>query len=262
MPPVRTNHRLAEAAHEPTAARRRLIRSGVYRGDNEAVKRGGGRAGGGQRLGSAKRTGASQGRVLNGVNHETRARAHREPRSSDTLLTMRWSKVRKLVEESFADSVRGRVTIHVTNADPRGTSRQETCKRSWIRIDGETVADLDRHANVLTLRTPGAGGSRIERRGLVHPFTRESRNPSETDKILDLTQAAWAYHQSNVSAALSSPDPFVQSLAILSSRVGRQRLRRLEQMALHPLPRLVLRFRLKAERDRAAETGRIDSEPA
>ena len=53
---------------------------------------------------------------------------------------MRWSKVRKLVKETFADSVRDRVDVNMTNDDAHGTSWQNTCKRGWISVDGSQDA--------------------------------------------------------------------------------------------------------------------------
>jgi hypothetical protein len=161
---------------------------------------------------------------------------------------MRWSKVRKLTEESFAESVRGRVTVHVTNADPHGTRWQDTCHKSWISVDGQTIAHLDRHARLLTLRIRDEEGAtkKVERR-LVQNYTKEALEPDATDDVMDLNDAAWQYVHSNVAESLDSPDAFVQSLAILSARVGRQRLRRLEQRELHPLVRTLLEFRLRAE---------------
>ena len=173
---------------------------------------------------------------------------HIQARRRYTLLEMRWSKVRQLVEESFSESVRGRVTVHITNGDPRGEGWIK-CTKSWISVDGVTVAYLDRHGRLLTMRLrDGENRAKTLRRGLVNPFNGESRSPAETDDVMDLSDACWQYLQSKVSESLVSGDPFVQSLAVLSGRVGRQRLRRLEQQTLHPLVSWMLRFRLDAER--------------
>ena len=48
---------------------------------------------------------------------------------------MRWSKVKKLVEDGFAESVKGRVQIYSTHY-------QCSCGRGWITIDGKELVDL------------------------------------------------------------------------------------------------------------------------
>src|ERR1044072_4954234 len=49
---------------------------------------------------------------------------------------MRWSKLKKLVEGSFAESVRGRVHVY-------STRYQCSCGRGWITVDGEELAELN-----------------------------------------------------------------------------------------------------------------------
>jgi hypothetical protein len=166
---------------------------------------------------------------------------------------MRWSKVRKLVEESFADSVRGRVRVHVTNADPRGVPWQDTCKRGWISVDGVVVAQIEPHSlRKLTLSLPRRGASR-DVILIVEPRP-EQRVPSGAviGAFLDFPDACWEYLHTNLNESLHSSDPFVSSLAVLNAKVGRQRLRRLSTLDLHSLTRWMLDFRMDAERDARA----------
>ena len=162
---------------------------------------------------------------------------------------MRWSKVRQLTEASFAPSVRGRVRVHVTNDDPRGVSWQDTCKRSAIVVDGKEFVIIERHMRRMTLHLMnGDGRTRTLYRYLVNPFNGQALDPMETDLIMDLGEACWEYLHSSIRNSLDSDDPFVQSLAILSAKVGKQRLRRLALRPLHVLPAEILKFRLDAER--------------
>ena len=48
---------------------------------------------------------------------------------------MKWSKVKKLVEATFAASVCDRVHVYTT-------AYQCSCGRAWITIDGKEIADL------------------------------------------------------------------------------------------------------------------------
>jgi hypothetical protein len=149
---------------------------------------------------------------------------------------MRWSKLRKLVQESFADSVRGRVRIDVTNAHPRGASWRCSCNRGWISIDGNVVAHVDPHLGKLTLSLPRDQGVRGQQ-------SYRSRFP----------EACWQYLHSGINDSLQSPDPFVSSLAMLNTKVGRTRLQRASTWDLHPLTRAMLEFRLQAEREARAD---------
>jgi hypothetical protein len=171
------------------------------------------------------------------------------------LSTMRWSKVRKLVKESFADSVRDRVDVNVTNADPRGTPWSDTCAEGWIRVDGEVVAHSDPHyMRTLTVALPR---SRRGRKVLVIVQPRPEQNVppgAEAGAFLDFPQACWEYLQSNLNESLHSADPFISSLAVLNAKVGRTRLQRASTWDLHPLTRAMLDFRLHAERERATLT--------
>ena len=176
---------------------------------------------------------------------------------------MRWTKVRKLVQESFADSVRDRVDVHVTNADPRGTSWQDTCTQGWISLDGEVVAHIDPHSlRKLTLSLPSADKSNADRQVIliVQPRTEQKVPPgAEVGAFLDFPKACWEYLHSNLNESLHSPDPFLSSLAVLNAKVGRQRLQRMSTWDLHPLTRAMVDFRMGAERDARIHALRLKS---
>jgi hypothetical protein len=166
---------------------------------------------------------------------------------------MRWTKVRKLIREGFADSVRDRVDVRVTNADPRGTPWQDTCKEGSISVDGTVVAHIDPHRlRKLTLSLPVTETRTGDRRVvlIVEPRTGQKVPPGAVvGEFLDFPQACWEYLHSNLNESLRSSDPFISSLAVLNAKVGRQRLQRMAARDLHPLTRAILDFRIEAERD-------------
>lgn len=159
---------------------------------------------------------------------------------------MKWSKLRKLVEDTFAISVRDRVHIY-------STAYQCSCGRGWFTIDGKEIADLStmlsgsihraiyhettktdcaKHPAIpMDERTPGA---------LVEPgeFSR-----------FDLHEACWEYlHDLGPERALQSRNPLIVALAVLSAKIGRQRLATLaKDPNLHPFVRKLLEFRIDAE---------------
>jgi hypothetical protein len=158
-----------------------------------------------------------------------------------------------LVQESFADSVRDRVSVHVTNADPRGVRWQDRCKQGWISVDGAVVAHIDPHGlRKLTLSLPVPGKNTEHRRVMLIVQPRPGQKvPSgaEVGTFLDFPEACWEYLHSNLNESLHSSDPFVSSLAVLNAKVGRQRLHRMSTWNLHPLTRAMLDFRIEAEQD-------------
>ncbi|HYM16135.1 MAG TPA: hypothetical protein VEZ14_11295 [Dehalococcoidia bacterium] len=168
---------------------------------------------------------------------------------------MRWSKVRKVVHQSFAESVRDRVRVDATNADPRGVAWQDTCK-GWIAVDGEVIAHVDPHRlRKLTLSLPSSD----ERGGepqvilIVEPRSNQKvPSGAQVGDFLDFPEACWEYLHSNLNESLRSRDPFISSLAVLNAKVGRTRLQRVSTWDLHPLTRWMLEFRLRAEQDSRA----------
>jgi hypothetical protein len=163
---------------------------------------------------------------------------------------MRWSKVRKLVHDSFADSVRGRVNVTVTNADRRGTPWQDACNMGWISVDGSVVANMNPHQlRRLSISLPIVkDGTQEQKLFIVHPYgDEEIPDDAQSGTFMDFPQACWQYLHSSLKDSLESPDPFVSSLAVLNAKVGRTRLERARARELHPLTRAMLEFRLQAE---------------
>jgi hypothetical protein len=163
---------------------------------------------------------------------------------------MRWSKLKKLVEESFAESVRGRVRVYSTRY------QQCSCGRGWITVDGEELVDLSTELSRLVYASVyhEATKTRCARHTAVADEARTPGSLAEPGEFsrFDLHEACWEYVHSSVGDSLGSDNPLVSSLAVLNAKVGKGRLRRLAARRLHPLTRALLEFRLRAEgaRDR------------
>ena len=157
---------------------------------------------------------------------------------------MRWSKLRKIVEDGFADSVRGRVRVY-------STRYQCSCGRGWITVDGKEIADLSTLLSGTKYRAFYHEATKTV--CAKHPAVRdEGRTPGNTVEPgefsrFDLHEACWEYIHSSVNDALSSKNPLIVSLAVLNSKVGKTRLRRLSGRRLHPLTKALLDFRMNAE---------------
>ena len=73
--------------------------------------------------------------------------------------------------------------------------------------------------------------------------------PGEFSRF-DLHEACWTYlHDIGPDQALASDNPLIVSLGVLSSKVGKRRLKALaaNPEELHPLPKALLMFRMQAE---------------
>ena len=158
---------------------------------------------------------------------------------------MRWSKVKKLVEDSFAESIKGRIKLYSTRYG------QSSLGRGWITIDGKEKVDLS------TLLS----GSKYQ--AYYHESTKThcAKHPSVPDKErspgnliepgelsrFDLHEACWEYIHSNINDCLKSENPLIVSLAILNAKVGKNRLKKIAIQKLHPLTQSLLAFRMKEE---------------
>jgi hypothetical protein len=160
---------------------------------------------------------------------------------------MKWSSLKKRVEDTFAPAVRGRVHIY-------STAYQCSCGRGWFAVDGKEIADLN------TLLAGSIYGAvyheTTKTECLKHPaVSSEDRlegNLVERGEFsrFDLHEACWEYlHDLDPDQALSSENPLIVALAVLSSKVGKRRLRALaaHPEQLHPLARALLEFRMQAE---------------
>lgn len=160
-------------------------------------------------------------------------------------LTVRWSKVRKLVEDSFAPSVAGRIRLFSTHY-------RCSCGYGSIVADGVQVAEFNtfRHFReaewVADEERPGwakkdVSPIRSEER-CEHPIS----VPREFERG-DLHKACWRLLHMNAHAALAEPDPILVALAVLQAKVGVNRIRALRNDDIHPLVRWAVEFRLEAE---------------
>ena len=158
---------------------------------------------------------------------------------------MKWSKVKKLVEATFADSVRDRVHVYTT-------AYQCSCGRAWITIDGKEIADLS--TLVTGMKYQCVYHESTITNCVTHPAVPDKERvpghlvePGEFSRF-DLHEACWHYlNDISLNDALVSINPLIVSLAVLNGKVGKNRLKKLFEQKQHPLTRRLLEFRLEAE---------------
>jgi hypothetical protein len=148
---------------------------------------------------------------------------------------MKWTKLKQLVEQRIAPSIRSRFAI---NSAAYGAC---SCGHAWITLDKIVVANFCTRAfgNIPRKFDDSA-------RKLVSKDPKLTNGiPSSDDKYLtnygelsrqDAYQACWEFvHDLSIDDALSSEDPLVQSLAVIDSRVGKRKLKTIDVDKLHPL---------------------------
>lgn len=169
---------------------------------------------------------------------------------------MQWSKTRKLFDARLADSLAGRLEIHVTRY---GWTHDED-GRAWVTFDGQEVVNFcfwtfhnryyqlaeeirkisgtERYRDLPRQDVDTAGS---EAREILH-----QQGIFSEDEFLD---ALRDYLQLSVDDTLQSGNPLVRALAMLDRRLGKRRLQllRLQGGVEHPVVRQFLGLRLQAE---------------
>ncbi|MBX7245681.1 MAG: hypothetical protein K1X53_09280 [Candidatus Sumerlaeaceae bacterium] len=164
---------------------------------------------------------------------------------------MKWSQLRHQVENRFADSIAGRVSIH--NARYRtfwwGASRvwieidkTQVINMSWMTGGGEFDKEAHRLMNLKpTQRVPWTVPPHIET--AVKTILASRSVFSNQDAV----NAFQDFLMNPVENNLKSENPLLRALSMLDRKVGKRRLKSLNAKEEHPLVRQLYEFRCKAE---------------
>ena len=190
---------------------------------------------------------------------------------------MSWSKLKKAVEQFFAESVKGRVALRMTQYK----TCEFRCGRGWITIDGREILDASTH------RAMDAFGREVRRlmgKDAHKPMNADRRFPVYADQLkslhmlddtdftagpgeigkvrtsvrndliergffteADFLQALSRYPEMPIKDILACRNPIVRAIAMLDRRVGKRRLKAIDLKKEHLLARRLLEFRLEAE---------------
>jgi len=153
---------------------------------------------------------------------------------------MQWSKLKKNLEDKFADSVKGKICLYTT----RYTIGSNFMVRAWITVNGEEIANFSTpdNANKFGWNTPD-----VDKR-----FPKEDRtegNAVEKGEFsrFEFFSACNTYLNLSVEDALINPNPIINALAVIDKRFGKRRIENTDLSKLHPLARKLLEFRMKEE---------------
>jgi len=165
---------------------------------------------------------------------------------------MRWSKLKKKIEERFSSSLKNRVAI---NSTAYGNC---SCGHAWLTLDKKVVANFCTRAFYNRAMQDWGSmeykNSRWVGNVPIPEYVKDSQNLKygEMDygelSRQDAYQSCWEYiHELTIDQALASNDPLIQTLSVLDSRIGKRRLRNLGAEKLHPLAKRMLAIRLQEE---------------
>jgi len=156
---------------------------------------------------------------------------------------MKWSKLKKNIEEKFADCLKDRVHIYTT----RYTTGSYYMVRGWITIDKEEIANFSTpdNNNKYGWNTPD-----IDERIIPEKRTEGLTVEKGEFSRYDFTDACFDYLNMNIDEAVSSQNPIIKSFAMLDRRLGKRRLKLLKQKDRtdqHPLVSRMLDLRIQCE---------------
>lgn len=155
---------------------------------------------------------------------------------------MRWSKLKQVCKARMAPALAGRVELHATRYTGAGAHDQQG--RGWITVDRVEVASFcDLATNVRYMQPQQAEPS-------ASHDTRTARLQAEgVHSRLEFYGILQRWLDLPVAAILTSNNVLLRAMAMTDQRLGKRRLRRLqEQMAdEHPLVQRLYTLRCEVE---------------
>lgn len=158
---------------------------------------------------------------------------------------MQWSKLKSRIEESFADSTKGRIKIFTT-----AYRRQDNISRSWVVIDGKQEVSLTDSA------------SWWEQGAYFHELTptvclqhkaisEENRTENQIHEHGEFSSYDFkimAFESLSLSAqdCISSENPLLRTLGVLNKKTGKAKVKAL-QKDKHPMVAYFAKFRAETE---------------
>jgi len=168
---------------------------------------------------------------------------------------MQWSQLKKRVEDTFADSVKGRLEVWST----RYRHAVHQYGESWITIDKKKIATMG------TLRFEIACWKTAQQLREQRQCT-DWRDPTQLSDYYgarneahqmvvdasifascDLNNSLFQYLNLSIDHALASENPIIKAFALLDKRCGKRRLESFKLVNQHPLVCRFYEFRCFAE---------------
>jgi hypothetical protein len=155
---------------------------------------------------------------------------------------MRWSKLKQLIEQRFAESVSGHVELFVT----RYKDSHDEAGRWALRIGGKEVGgigDYSSEGRFWDLKETGEFSDKYCR-----DINKVQTEAGSHDLVL-FNDSLYNYLNLTINDAIQSKDIVIKSLAMLDKRLGKRRLREIViDESWYPLVKECFNYRCEMEK--------------
>jgi hypothetical protein len=168
---------------------------------------------------------------------------------------MKWSQLKKRIEDNFADSVKGRVEVWNT----RYRKAHDDEGKAWITIDKQRVFSIgtytyDVESNREAKRIQEESGctdyrdpNQYEGYRLAHQQADKIVHDRGVFPLWKVNMALFDSLSMSIENIIKSENPIIRAFGIIDKRFGKRRLREFDDTNEHTLVRMLYRFRCEAE---------------
>lgn len=169
---------------------------------------------------------------------------------------MVWSKIKKNIENKFSENLNKKIQLYITSY---GTNYDtaDLFNRGWITVDGKEVVNFST-PDSFYLNGSDYHFATPTNCTVSKEIEYKNRNPnllSEKGEFskFDLSHCCYAYLDLNIDEAINHESPIIKMLAVLDKRLGKRRLKKLNDQEQHPLVRFFLNLRIESEEINASK---------
>lgn len=160
---------------------------------------------------------------------------------------MRWTKLKKNLEERFSSDLKGRIYFHITKYSSE-YDLGDLANRAWVTVDGEEIANF---STLEAFKITGCSYNKTTPTGCWSVKKEYTHRTPEllVEKgefsMLDFTECSFAFLNMNIDEAINHESPLINALAIIDKRFGKRRLTDFGNGNLHPLVNYFYNLRLE-----------------
>lgn len=158
---------------------------------------------------------------------------------------MRWTKLKQLIEARFADSLQGRLEVHMTRYRKSHPYKRSELAETWFTFDGHKLfgwSDGEYYAKAYRQKLEYEAALNRIAASKAYEEIREIQYPVN-DVLRDL------FFSLSLSAEdmLKHKSDLIRSLALIDARFGKRRLQNIHADQLTETERCLLEIRLDAD---------------